>query len=106
MTLSHLIDQLMTSLSLQATEKKSVIVNDVGDDMFIHTDKNILASILSDLLTITIKHTENNCIRVSAKFYGNIILMHVKNNDKSKDSVFVQSLRQVQPLAEKLGGCI
>jgi signal transduction histidine kinase len=106
MTLSQLIDQLMISLSPQAIEKKSLIVNDVEHDMFIHTDKNILSSILSDLLTITIKHTENNCIHVSAKFYGNIILTHVKTNDKSKDSAFAQSLRQIQPLAEKLGGCI
>src|SRR5881394_1016210 len=105
-TLSELVDQLATSLLPQTVEKKSVIVNEVQQEMPVHADKDILATVLSNLLIITVAHTENNCIRVRAKFYGNIILVHVKNDDSSHDGAIAQSLKQIQPLAEKLGGCI
>ena len=105
-TLRQLVDQLSLSLLPQTVQQKSLIVNDVQQEMFVNTDKNILASVLSSLLNITILHSQNNCIRVSAKLFGNITLVHVKNNDSSLDGAIAHRLKQIQPLAEKLGGCV
>ena len=74
--------------------------------MLVCTDEKIQATVLSSLLGTTITHTQNNCIRVSAKFFGNIILMHVKDNDNHHDRAITDCLYQVEIIAEKLGGCI
>ena len=105
-TLSQLVDQLTIGFLPRTEHQKNLIVNDVKQELFINTDKNILASVLSNLLNITITHSENNCIRVSAKLFGNITLVHVKNEDSTLDGAITQSLKQLQPMAEKLGGCV
>ena len=76
--LHQLVDQLVCSLLPQPAHQKSLIVNDVQKGMLVNTDKNIPANVLSHLPDTTIMHTQNNCIRVSAKFFVNIILIHVK----------------------------
>ena len=104
--LHQLIDQLVYSLLPQTTQQKSLIVNDVQQGLLVNTDKNILTTVLSNLLDTTIMHTQNNCIRISAKFFGNITLIHVKDNDNLHDRAIIDSMYQVESMAEKLGGCI
>lgn len=105
-TLRQLVDQLSLCLLPQVVRQKILIVNDIQQELFVNTDKNILASVISSLLNITILHSQNSCIRVSAKYFGNITLVHVTNNDRSLEGVIAHSLKQIQPLAEKLGGCV
>ena len=105
-TLSQLVDELVVGLLPRTAKQNSLIVNDVRQQMFINADKNILAAVLNSLLNTAITHTQNNCIRVSAKLFGNITLVHLKNNDSSHDGAIAQSLKQIQPMAEKLGGCV
>ena len=105
-TLGQLVDLLSTNLLPQTMEHRSCIVNDIKQEMFVNTDNNIIATVLNNLLNITITNSQNNSIHVSAKLFGNIILVHVKNNDKSLDQAITQSLKQIQPMAEKLGGCV
>lgn len=106
LVLHQLIDQLLQSFLPHIVQQKSFIVNDIKKEMLVCTDENILASVLSNLLSTTINYTQNNCIRISAKLYGNIILLHVKDNDNRHDEALTDSLLQVEPLAEKIGGCI
>ena len=105
-TLGQLVDLLSINLQSKTVEHRSLIVNDIKQEMFVNTDKNILATVLNNLLSITIANSQNNSIHVSAKLFGNIILVHVKNNDISLDQAITQSLKQIQPMAEKLGGCV
>jgi len=105
-TLNELVDQLMVSLLPRTLQQKSLIVNDVPDELFVNTDKNVLATIVSYLLNETVSNTEHNCIRVTAKKFGNITLVHVKNNDISHEISISNGLQYIQPMAEKLGGCI
>ncbi len=105
-TLGQLVDLLSINLLPQTAEHRNRIVNDIKQEMFVNTDKNILATVLNNLLNITIANSQNNSIHVSAKLFGNIILVHVKNNDNSLDQAITQSLKQIQPMAEKLGGCV
>ena len=76
--LHQFVDQLVCSLLPQTTEQKSLVVNDVQKGMLVNTDKNILTTVLSKLPDTTIMHTQDNCIRISAKFLENITLIHVK----------------------------
>ncbi len=104
--LHNLVDQLVWSLLPRAARQGSLIVNDVQQEMLVNTDRNMLASVLGSLLYNTVAHAENNCIHVSAKSFGRVTLVHVRNNCIRHDHAIASSLHQVQPLAEKLGGCV
>ncbi|MGH2553266.1 MAG: hypothetical protein ACRDEB_06090, partial [Chitinophagaceae bacterium] len=102
----ELVDRLLIKLLPQTVQHRSFIVNDVEPGTLLNTDENMLTSVLSNLLNTTISHTQSNCIHVSAKFFGNIALIHLRDNDGGHDQAISDSLYQVEPLAEKLGGCI
>jgi hypothetical protein len=104
--LHQIVDQLVLGLLPRTARQKSLIINDIKEQMFVSTDNNMVASVLGCLLNTTVDNTQNNCIRISAKLFGNITLVHVKNNDISHQAAITKSLSQIQPLAQKLGGCI
>lgn len=104
--LHKLVDQLMQSLLPRAIQQRNLIVNDVQHEMLVSADKNMLASVLGSLLYDTVAHASNNCIRITAKSYGRITLIHVRNSENRDDRSIVSNLHQIQPLAEKLGGCV
>ena len=105
-SLHQLVDQLTASLLPRTTKQRSFIVNDVQREMLVSTDKNILATVISNLLNTTLAHTQSNCIRISAKLFGNIVLLQVKDTDNRHDEAITGSLPQVEYLAEKIGGCV
>jgi hypothetical protein len=104
--LHELVNQVMISLLPCTARQKSLIVNDVHREMLVRTDKDVLASVLDCLLSNTIIHTKNNCIHISAKLFGSITLVHVKNNGSHYDDAIAYSLKQIEPMAKKLGGCV
>jgi signal transduction histidine kinase len=106
LTLHKLTDRLITSLLPRATLSKSVIVNDINTELHANADQELLASVLSCLLHNAIVYSPASSIRVSAKAFGYITLLHVRTNDTQQSELFCGSLNQLQPLAEKLGGCI
>jgi hypothetical protein len=105
-TLHKLVDQLVISLLPQTSELRSLIVNDVSQEIEIDTDQNLLATVLGDLLCDTVLNSWNNCIRISAKVYGYMTLVHVRNNFRESNSLALANFIQAQQLAERLGGCI
>jgi hypothetical protein len=104
--LHQLVDHLVVRFLSRTLQHKSFIINDVKREMLVGANKNMLASVISCLLNTTIAQTQDNCIRVSAKLFGNITLVLVKNNDHRHEMVIAQSLQQVQSLVEQLGGCV
>ena len=104
--LHQLVDHVVVSLIHRVVQQRSFIINDLKQEMLVTTDENILTTVLSSLLDTTISNTQNNCIRVSAKFFGNIILIYIKDNDDGHDTAIFECLHQVERVAEKLGGCV
>jgi hypothetical protein len=66
----------------------------------------MLAAVFGSLLNAVISHTENSCIRVSAKLYGKVVIVNLKETHQPVTPSLALSLRQVQQLAEKIGGNI
>ena len=104
----HLIVNRISAGSISsATRRHSFIVNDVPEDLQVNTtDENMLATVFGSLLHTVINNTENCCIRISAKSYGKVVLLNIKESYQIKSSAFHGNLRQVKQLAEKIGGTI
>lgn len=67
-------------------------------------DKNILSSIISKLLHAMLKHARDTSIRISAKRYNNIVLVHVKDSNGCNNQGINYGVQQAQPLATRIGG--
>jgi len=104
--LQETVSRILSGCIPSATRKNSFIINDVPSDMHVSTDEHMLASVFGAILNAVITHTENTCIRISAKFYGKVVLLHLKETHRLNSSSFVANLRQIQQLAEKIGGTV
>ena len=104
--LQLMVSRISTSSLPAAIRRHSFIVNDIPSDISVSTDENMLATVFGSLLNTVITHTENCCIRISAKLYGKVVLVNLKESHQSNGQSFRGSLRQIQQLAEKIGGAV
>jgi hypothetical protein len=105
-TLSELATNLSSGFMSLARTNKSVIINDIPEDLFIDTDIELVASIFAGLLAAVVKNAKESYIRLSAKVYGNVILLHIKDHNNFNYSPVENKVRQLLPLAEKIGGSV
>lgn len=106
LTLQQLAARLVQSFLPVATRNKNHFINDIPDDLFIGADPELVASILSGLLGTVTKNAHESCIRISARVYGNVVLVHVKDYNNLNYLPSENGLQQLQPLAEKIGGSV
>lgn len=105
-TLNELANNLSAGFLPVARSNKSIIVNDIPEDLFIDTDIELVASIFAGLLAAVVKNAKESYIRLSAKVYGNVILLHIKDHNNFNYSPVENKVKQLLPLAEKLGGSV
>lgn len=105
-TLHKLVNQVIAGLPSRTAKQIEFIANDVQERMLVSTDKDTLGIILGFLLSTTTMYSQNNTIRLSAKLIGSITLIHVKTSDTGNSDIIAEDFHKIQPLAEKLGGCI
>jgi hypothetical protein len=104
--LQLIVNRISVSSLSSATRKHSFIVNDVPPDLQVNTDENMLSMVFGNLLSTIISSTENCCIRISAKLFGRVVLVHLKESHPQDSHTFNGNLSQAQQLAEKIGGTI
>jgi hypothetical protein len=105
-TLDELANRMIKSFSSQAIRNRNVFINDIPDHLYIDTDEDIIASVLSGMLSSVVRNAKESCIRLSAKIYGNVILVHIKDYNSINYHPVENSLQDLQPMAEKIGGCV
>lgn len=98
------IDRLSESLEPVTILNSQEIVNDVPPDLFVGTDKNALASVLSSLLNHLIVNEGCSTINISAKLFGNVVLIHIKDSGNKDHSPVAENIIRIQPLVERLKG--
>jgi hypothetical protein len=101
-----IVNRISVSSIPSATRKHSFIINDIPKELEVVTDEQMLATVFGSLLNTVISHSENCCIRIAAKLYGNVVLLHLIESYRFNSSAFYGNLRQMQQLAEKIGGTI
>lgn len=104
--LQQLVNFVIKGLTKEACSRKSLMINDVTHGVSVHADRERLAETLGDVLKKTICHTENNCIRISASIYDNIISLVIRHSGRCTSTSIAVSMEPLQTQAEKLGGSI
>ena len=105
-SLHHLVDRLSVSLEPSARRNKSLIINNVPEEICSQINENNVASVMSRLMDLVIAHTENSCVRICAKTIGNVVLVHIKDDGCLNYDSISQNLTELQSQAEKIGGFV
>jgi hypothetical protein len=105
-SLHHLVERLSGSLEPAARRNKNLFINNVPEDVCSEINETLVASVLSRLLNEVILHTENSCIRISAKTFGNVVVVHVKDDGCLNYDSISHNLTEIQAQAEKIGGFV
>lgn len=104
--LHSIVSRVSASSLPSATRKYSFIINDVPADLRVNTDEHMLATVLATLLNTLIAYSENSCIRVSAKLYGKVALIHLKESPGLNNFAISPKLKEIRQLAEMIGGTV
>src|SRR6476646_10482322 len=79
-SLNKMIRRLLYSFQPAAVRRNSFFVNDVPPDFVVNANKNMLAAVISELLSSILYKTKNSCIHITAKRYSGIILFKLKDS--------------------------
>jgi hypothetical protein len=101
-----MVNQLSVSAMPSAIRRENVVVNDIPAALYVHADAHKLAAVIGSLLNTVIGHSNNSYIRVTAKTYGDVTLVHIKDNGRLNSPAFAGSLVAIQDLAERIGGSV
>lgn len=97
---SHIIKSILPS----AICRKSLIINDIRENIFLHADEDLVSIVLNSLLANTVSSSLNSCIRVSAlQEYGETIVT-VSDNNSDYSRYISGKMTKVQPIVKKMGG--
>lgn len=77
--LQRLVDSIVSQITPETVAGNSRIVNEINPLLVLKTDPEIVESVIRDLITTLLENNRNRHIRISAKEYGNILLVHVKD---------------------------
>jgi hypothetical protein len=104
--LHQLTDCLVHSFLLNDTYNKTFFFNEIPDHLYLATDKKIVASVINGVLSAVASHTADTCIHLSAKTYGNVVLVRVKDTSGLNIDAIESEVRKLRPLAEKMRGSV
>jgi hypothetical protein len=104
--LRDMATSIISSVLPAASRNDNFFVNDIPDDLGVDTDSQLVASVLAGMLSTVAQHAKSSCIRLSAKIYHNVILVHVKDCNSSYNYDVYSRLQGLMPLAEKIGGYV
>jgi len=96
---------LSTPIQL-AVNKSSLIINDINDDLTTETDEKTMNVVIANILDMLIRHTDENCIKLSAKQYNKEILIYIDSHKPFDQSCKNSNFEKLQLIAEKIGGRI
>jgi hypothetical protein len=96
----------VTGSFLPAEPNPYFFINDIPDDLPVEHNCELVASVISNLLTTVFVHTRNNNVRLSAKRYGYILVFEIHKTGHVNKETLNGNLMQLQMMAEKIGGCI
>ncbi len=104
-TLAQLAGRVTGSF-LPVSRNPHLFINEIPEDLPINYNCEWVASVISSLLTSVYIHTKDNCLRLSARKYGYIIVFEVHKPGYLNVEPLKSNLAQLQTMAEKIGGCI
>lgn len=104
--LHAITNSLVNTFIPKATSNKSFFVNEIPGQLRLDANPQLFSSILSGMFSAVVSLAKDSCIRLSAKTYGNVILIQVKESGGINITSVEDQLKKLQPLAIKLRGSV
>jgi len=105
-SLHELVSGLVLSLLPLTIRRHSLVLNEISRDLRVGADENMLACVLWSLINGAIQSTQNECIHIEAITVGDRLMVLIKDVGTYFYHIISREYRQVQHVAEKLGGSI
>jgi signal transduction histidine kinase len=100
------VNALTAGLLPLAVDRKSLIINEIDRRLELDIDEHMLAYVLWNLLNRVIHSTQEECIHVESIVESGRAMIRVRNAGTYFYRTVSQGFRQVQQVAEQLGGSI
>jgi K+-sensing histidine kinase KdpD len=104
--LHEVVDRLVKTLQAKTTGNQSFFVNEIPGHLQLGRDPQVIASVLGRLLSAVVSYAKDSSIQLSAKMYGNVILVRVKSSCGFNNNGIEKQLQTLLPLAERMRGAI
>lgn len=104
--LKQLVGHVADSILPTAVSRHSFFVNDISPDLQVSADRDLLASVLSNLLQTAVAQTESDCIRISAYEQQEQVFLQVNENGRCYNADIFKKMEQLMPMAAILGGSV
>lgn len=105
-SLKQLTSRLAGSYLPVAVRNHSFFMNDIPEEMAVEHNREWVSSIISGLLSAVVQHAKDTCIRLTARKYGHVMVLEIKESGCISSYAMACNLQDVQNLAEKIGGCL
>lgn len=104
--LKLLVANVAQSILPTAVSRRSFFLNDIAPDLHVSTDKELLASLLNNLLRTSVSQTESDCIRISAFEQQQDVFLQVSENGRCYNANILHEMEELMPMAATLGGTV
>jgi len=105
-SLHELVSELVQSLLPLTIRRHNLVLNEISRDLHVGADENMLAYVLWSLINGAIQSNQNECIHIEAITMGDRLMILIKDVGTYFHHTISREYRQVQHVAEKLGGSI
>jgi len=105
-SLHKLVSELLGSLLPAAVTRRNLILNEIPRDLRVSADENMLAYVLWNLINWAVQSSQNDCIHIEATTAGDHLKVRIKDVGTYFRHFISREYRQVQHVAETLGGSI
>jgi hypothetical protein len=105
-SLYELVSGLVQSLLPVTIRRHNLVLNEIARDLRVAADENVLAYVLWSLINGAFQSTQNECIRIEAATVDDRLMIRIKNVGTYFRQAISREYRQVQQVAETLGGSI
>lgn len=104
--LQKLVNALINIKLEGLVRKQSFIINEVQQYIPLNADRLVVTNVLDHLFQNVLRVTGNSCIRISAKEYSQVMLIHIYDNHENDYGAenIVSDLIRVE--AKKIGGFV
>lgn len=105
-SLHKLVSELVQSLLPLTVKRHNLVLNEIPRDLCVGADENMLAYVLWSLINGAIQSTHNECIHIEGITMDDCMMIRIKDVGTYFRHTICREYRQVQHVAEKLGGSI
>jgi C4-dicarboxylate-specific signal transduction histidine kinase len=105
-SLHKLASGLLQSLLPLTTKRRTLVLNEIPRDLHVRADENMLAYVLWNLINAAVQSTQDDCIHIEAAVVDDRVMVRVKNAGVFFHRSIAKEYRQIQHVAEQLGGGI